>query len=67
MSKLAEQFIKYARDERATQAEFEEAVDYLYACFVDMMLDDAPDSEREHYQVFGGHKLVITSRREFLN
>jgi len=67
MSKLAEQFIKYAREHGCSKEEFQEAIDYLYATTVDMILDDAPEGERQHSQTFGAHKLVITSRREFLN
>lgn len=67
MSKLAQQFIKYAIDNDITTEDFQEAIDYLYASTVDMILEDAPEGERQHRQTFGGHKLVITSRREFLN
>lgn len=62
-----EKLITYARQIGMTEETFNETIADMYAGIVDMRLDDLPDSTHEQTSIFPGHKLVITSRREFLN
>lgn len=64
---MEEKLVEYARSLGMNEQSFKSAIEKIYASMQDMELDKNPEGLIVQKTLFGGHRIIIESRREPLN
>lgn len=62
---MESRIINYSRDIGMTEEEFKSEIEDIYACVIDMALDEYGCSKVEQITTFKDHKIIINCERVY--